>query len=217
MKKTACFLLRNFCKGASKVLLLCWLWVSGFGQQGINSRWLLGYESNSGLPFGNTTLLFTGANVNANYDSLEMEFRHTHANISDSQGNLLFYTNGFYIADASNDTMLNGSGINPSPFTSQFNDGLSIPQACVILPMIGNTNVFYLIHSTANNYPATTHSEKLFFTKIDMTLNGGKGAVTVKNQVLLSDTMNVGKVVACKHANGRDWWVICHKINSNIF
>jgi len=50
-----------------------------------------------------------------------------------------------------------------------------------------------------------------------MTLNGGFGAVTSKNQILITDSLNYGKIAACKHANGRDWWVICHKLNSNKF
>ncbi|MEZ5068912.1 MAG: hypothetical protein R2847_10690 [Bacteroidia bacterium] len=38
------------------------------------------------------------------------------ANISDAQGNMLFYTNGYYIADASNDTMQNGNDISPTGY-----------------------------------------------------------------------------------------------------
>ncbi|MBL0072630.1 MAG: hypothetical protein IPP34_12865 [Bacteroidetes bacterium] len=39
-------------------------------------------------------------------------------------GNILFYTNGIYISDATGDTMQNGSGPNPSVYTSWYPDGL---------------------------------------------------------------------------------------------
>ena len=50
-----------------------------------------------------------------------------------------------------------------------------------------------------------------------MSLNGGLGSVISKNQVLINDSMNVGKISACKHGNGRDWWIVIHRVNSNKF
>jgi len=38
-----------------------------------------------------------------------------------------------------------------------------------------------------------------------------------KNNILIQDTMIPGNITACKHANGRDWWVIVQKDNSNLF
>ena len=51
-----------------------------------------------------------------------MEFYATNAVMSDKSGNLLFYTNGVYIANVNNDTMLNGAGLNPGPFTNNYLD-----------------------------------------------------------------------------------------------
>jgi len=130
---------------------------------------------------------------------------------------MMFYTNGYYLADASNDTMQNGSGINPSAYTTYFSDGLGIPQANIIIPKPNNADVYYLFHSTVDTFPGYSHSRYLYYSIIDMTLNGGFGAVTSKNQILITDSLNYGKIAACKHANGRDWWVICHKLNSNKF
>jgi len=50
-----------------------------------------------------------------------------------------------------------------------------------------------------------------------MSLDGGSGGVTIKNQVLISDALNLGKITSVRHANGRDWWVFCHKANTNTF
>jgi hypothetical protein len=52
---------------------------------------------------------------------------------------------------------------------------------------------------------------------IDMSLEDGLGAVVAKNQVLFSDELNGGKLSAVRHANGRDWWVFTHKLDSDIY
>ena len=112
--------------------------------------------------------------------------------------------------------MLNGSGINPSNFTSQFPDGLTLPQANLIIPFPDDSNKYYLIHSTLDDIN-NGHASFLYYSTIDILLNGGIGEVINKNQIIISDNLNVGKISAVKHGNGRDWWVICHKINSNTF
>jgi hypothetical protein len=50
-----------------------------------------------------------------------------------------------------------------------------------------------------------------------MTLDSGRGGVIQKNYVLLNDSLVPGRLTACKHANGRDWWLIAHKFNTNRY
>lgn len=186
--------------------------------QGISNNWLMGYSSNAGVPFGQTRIDFNTGTPIINYDSIEMDFNHTHANISDTLGNMLFYTNGYYIADATDDTMQNGTEINPGQYADDFSFGLLIPQGALILQKPNSSNIYYLFHNTLDNYPSPgSYSFNFYVTTIDMTLNNGKGAVVSKNVSLINDSMNVGKISACKHANGRDWWVVVHRVNSNIY
>jgi hypothetical protein len=179
----------------------------------------MGYASWGGIPNGNTLYNFFSGTLTQSYDSLEMEFNHTHANISDSLGNLLFYTNGYYLADATNDTMQNGSGLNPGAYANAFSDGFGIPQGAVIIPKPSSNSIYYMFHGSADNYPGGngSRSYQLYLTTIDMSLNGGLGAVTTKNVQIIIDTLNVGKIAATKHANGRDWWVMVHRVNSDKF
>lgn len=190
-----------------------------FAQQGINNNWLQGYQSSGGIPFGQSRLDFFSGNPVISYDSIKMDFNHTHANISDSLGNMLFYTNGYYIANANNDTMFNGSGLSPSMYANDYSDGFLIPQGALVLPKPGSSSIYYLFHSVDDNYPnpGNYFALKLYVTTIDMSLNGGLGGVISKNMVLISDSLNLGKITACKASNGRDWWVLVHKLNSNTF
>ena len=189
-------------------------------QQGINNNWLMGYSSWGGTPFGQTKIDFYNGTPTFTYDSIEMDFRHTHGNISDQSGNMMFYTNGYYLADATNDTMQNGSGLNPGAYANFASDGFAIPQGALIIPKPNSTNLYYLFHNSADGYSQpipNSISYNFYVTTIDMNGNGGLGSVISKNISLLTDSMNPGKIASTKHANGRDWWVMIHRVNTNKF
>ncbi len=192
----------------------------GFGetiaQQGKNNLWMGGTNSEEPIPFGGTDLEFQSGSVVVSYVQRDIDFRRTNANISNDSGNLLFSTNGAYLANATGDTLLNGTGLNPSWYTSQFPEGLHLSQSCLILPKPAELGVYYLIHGTLDNVPGP-NALFLYQTTVDMSLDGGLGGVVSKNQVLISDALNTGRVTAVRHANGRDWWVFCHKVNTNSF
>ena len=174
----------------------------------------MGYDPTTSPPGGNSKIdFFTGSATVTNFP-IEMEFFNTHTNISNSSGSMLFYTNGFYVANALNDTMVNGTDINPSPYTTNNSNGLNIPQSHLIIPFPDSSNLYIMFHSTIDNInlPAASF---LYYSIIDLNLNNGLGEIINRNQIIISDSLNVGKTVAVKHGNGRDWWIICHKINSN--
>ena len=131
----------------------------------------------------------------------------------------MFYTNGYYISDATNDTMQNGSGLNPGAYANFASDGFAIAQAALIIQKPGSNSIYYLFHGSCDNYMITTgcrmHQHNL--TTIDMNGNGGLGNVITKNVPIIIDTLNTGKIAASRHANGRDWWVMVHRVNSNKF
>ena len=185
-------------------------------QQGLNNMWTGGYASWAGPPHGGLDLNFLSGSLQMGYISRDIGFRHSSANITDASGNLLFATNSTFIADVNGDTLLNGTGINPSSYTSSYPDGLTIPQTALILPKPSTPDIYYMIHGTLDNQGTTT-AQYLYLSVIDMSLNGGVGAVVIKNQVLIDDQLNLGKISAVRHANGRDWWVFCHKAFSNTY
>jgi hypothetical protein len=184
--------------------------------QGLNNLWTLGYNDPAGLPWGGTNIDFASGEPEIYYIEREMSFGRTAANITDGDGNLLFATNGYYISDTNGDTLQNGTGLNPSSYTAQFPDGLHLSQADMILPKPDDPNIYFLFHGTYDHPPWGT-AQYLYLSIIDMTLNNGLGGVVSKNQVLIDDLLNIGKITAVRHANGRDWWVFCHKVNTNTY
>src|ERR1039457_3487498 len=99
-----------------KFIILFLLISSHLFSQGVNNLWLMGYESWAGRPYGGTNLNFIGGLMDTSYQSRIMHFQETNGVICDRNGNLLFSSNGVFIANAFNDTMINGSGLNPSAY-----------------------------------------------------------------------------------------------------
>ena len=145
-------------------------------------------------------------------------FLEANASICNAQGQMNFYTNGICIANANNDTMMNGDGLNPSPYTTSYEQyGIHIGQADIIIPFPDDSMKYYLFHETSE-YAGTNYQPKnLFQSIVDMSLDGGLGAVILKNNPIIQDTLVYGELTACKHANGRDWWLICHSYNSDEY
>ena len=72
------------------------------------------YWSGINLDFSSGSLVIDSVQRNMNLNC-------TNGVICDKTGNLLFYSNGVYIANALNDTMLNGSGLNPDRKSTRLN------------------------------------------------------------------------------------------------
>ncbi len=180
--------------------------------QGKNHYWLIGYNVQLGIPQVTSTkarLHIDTTSLTIIPETRKMPFRATQGNISDESGNLIIASNGCWIANATGDTMLNGGGLILDNLTSGWCDdvtGLPIPHGNVILPFPGDSTKFILVHQQYNG---------LYYSLIDLALDGGLGGVVQKNISFLQDSISYG-FSACKHANGRDWWIIALKDNSNM-
>jgi hypothetical protein len=182
--------------------------------QGINNIFMYGYFDG-----GRGYMKVDSISQTIYYDTLRtINMRNTTTNISDTLGNLLFYTNGVNVCDALNDTMPNGKGLNPCQYTTDFTHfGLALPQADLILPNPGNSSEYYLIHQSLNQYPTDYTNTKLYYSKINMFLNGGKGDLFQKNISFFQDTLWGASMTACKHANGRDWWIVALRAHTPVY
>ena len=186
--------------------------------QGISNLWMSGYNCCSPR-YGGTNIDWISGSPSISYVSRNMNINGANANITNERGELLFYTNGDYIANSLNDTMANGSGLCPGTFANSYRRmGFPIPQSVLILPKDQrNSSLYYLFHEAGDvNVPLYTPTQ-LNYTIIDMSLNNGLGAVISKNNVLLNDTLSSGLITACRHANGRDWWIVVPRTASNLY
>ena len=91
-----------------RIVIFFLLIVNALNGQGINNKWMFGYDCCSGI-FSTMTVDFNAGNFDVTVTPTQMSFSETNSVICDTSGNLLFYSNGVYIANALHDTMLNGS------------------------------------------------------------------------------------------------------------
>jgi len=194
------------------ILIILLLFPTFAFPQGFNKVWMLG--TGGGFPTGK--IEYTSNSYALFKQPYKMKYKGTQATICDANGNFLMSSNGVWIANSNNDTMVNGSGLNPGDNVNSFPNGLVDDYANIILPFPGDSNKYILFHHT-DYYDGFSYSAReVFYTIIDITLDSGRGAVISKNDTAFSDTLNWG-LAACKHANGRDWWIIASKHNSSIY
>jgi len=192
-----------------------------FGQ-GKNHNWLVGYDValfDTNVTSTKGILKYDTSSINVIPTNFKIPFRAAQGNISDENGNLLMVSNGCWIANSTGDTMQNGGGLNPSPFTTSWCDnasGIPYPHTSLILPYPADSNKFLLFHQTGTDN-VNTKPSALFYTVIDMNLDNGLGGVIAgkKNKIAIQASLNP-ELAACKHANGRDWWIIAFKDSTDI-
>ena len=125
------------------------------------------------------------------------------ASISDASGNLLFYTDGTTVYDKSHGIMSNGSGLLGN---------YSSTQSAIIVKKPQSSSIYYVF--TVDGI--TGSDGGLSYSEIDISLNGGLGAVTnLKNIELFDDAAE--KVTAIKHAKGTDFWIVSPQHTSNTY
>jgi hypothetical protein len=187
--------------------------------QGKNHNWEIGYDTglfDTSVTSTKALLNYSANQIQDSPKSFTMPFRAAQGNISDENGKLIICENGCWIADSTGNQMLNGDNLNPNSFTNSWctaTTGIPIMHSSIILPFPGDSTKYILFHQTGN-VNANNMSTEFYYTLIDITLNNGLGAVTLKNQIIIQDTLNDG-INACKHANGRDWWIIVLKDHSD--
>lgn len=135
------------------------------------------------------------------------DFSRTNASICDENGDLLFYTNGVYIGDRRYQIMQNGKGLN-----KWSTSGYRSQQGALILPFPSKSNQYMVFYGTDELFktregPVRGGNIVTQYAIVDMSRNGGFGSVIKKNLVISSDTLKIGTFTACRHANGRDWWI----------
>jgi len=124
------------------------------------------------------------------------------AAISDENGNLLFYTSGVEVFNRNHQLMLNGDNLGGNISACQMS----------IVPHPGNPDLFYIFTADAieddfiNGYR---------YSIVDMSQDGGSGAVISKNNLLWASCSE--RLATVRHSNGVYVWLITNDPDSDIF
>lgn len=169
--------------------------------QGENDNWYFGNQAAINFS-GTTPVVLNNSQMIANEGC---------GTVSDSNGDLLFYTNGMYIWNRDHQIMPNsliGTSVN---LTSQ---------QLMIVKDPSNINRYYVFNTATMSLPSTYIS----YTIVDMSLgllgsNGlplGEVLTTHKNIQVLDENnnpINTEAITAVKHADGESFWILIpHKL-----
>ena len=142
-----------------------------------------------------------------------MDSRGSCTSISDSNGILLFYASNPYPPLYYGGVIRTGAVYTKNHLLMQNGDtivGRGWYNEQIIIPKTDSTNLFYVFSA------GVTSIYGFYYSVVDLSLNGGLGAVTQKN-IQLQSFPNVDCLNAIKHGNGRDWWIFFRRYDPNGF
>lgn len=159
--------------------------------QSQNNHWIFGQyaaiEFTSGTPVS-----YAGSMMNT-YEGC--------ATISDTSGNLLFYSNGVWIWNAQHNYLWPGFPLTGHESTSQ---------SVLIVPSPGNCDLFYVF-----SQPAVCYTDTLSYSVVDMTGQAGLGEIIEYNVHLRPGTSE--RLTAVINGNGSGYWVVTNLCNPATF
>ncbi len=129
------------------------------------------------------------------------------ASICDSNGRLLFYTEGSFVWDRNHNVMPNGSNLTGSGEKAT----LSCTQGTVIVPMPADPHLYYVFSLGSIEFSA---SGRLFYSIVDMRLNGGLGDVVPGKKGIVLDSRLTEKMIAIP-GNDCNIWLLVVPIDGN--
>ncbi|MBK8701674.1 MAG: T9SS type A sorting domain-containing protein [Saprospiraceae bacterium] len=209
---------------------LCFLLAKNVSSQEYQDyNWIFNLRNYKDTTFTSTFI----SSVNCNFDSSTLHINYEEGNfkiyqnngsVSDNNGKLLFYTNGCQVLQADHNLMQNGDSINFGKYYVEWWDNCSFGyngwQDIIILNDANNPRGYYILHKTLNfrTDPIKFFVDALKYTYVDMSLNIGKGSVTKKNQIIYdADDLVWSYLASIHHHNGKDWWLIQMRENSNAY
>ena len=189
------------------LLILCNYTIA---QTKFNHTWVSGIFKTYHIKYDGIQFVFSDSIYSLSY----IQFRG--ANICDSNGNVILMSSGTNIFNSTKNIVENGDSIGGREYIKYYSGFSDLPQTCLFLPF--KDSIYYMPYSTASDTEfykwnnVSGHDcifDVLGYCKIDMKQNGGLGKV-IKREIRLleNETLSKCQMMACKHANGKDWWLL---------
>lgn len=134
------------------------------------------------------------------------------ASICDASGQLLFYTDGFYVWDRNHNRMPNGDSLAPFTYNGE-SSTQSTAQGAVIVPYPGSINKFIIFSLT--QMEINTDKGKLYYSVVDMDLNQGKGDVMLPQRARFLGSGFLEKMIAVA-GNQCNFWLLAGAQNGKL-
>ena len=175
--------------------------------------------------------LYGGTNIDYNFSppkiyaiNRSISFGYAYTSMCDANGILQYVSNGCRVVSYKDKTIENSEPLNPGKQyeeyckdPDEFGNGYLLEQSMVSIPLEGNQ--YRMFHMGAKFYSKVPDyiAEDFYYTDIDMNANNGEGKVLKKNVLIRHDTFSHAGLTLIKHANGKDWWYLGLRRQTNTF
>ncbi len=185
--------------------------------------WLMGYGDTE--PEGGTTIInfnYSPPKVYRSEKTAKDDIGLANTSICNKDGHLLFYSNGCHIEDSTFNILDGSLTLNPGDqerFCEIRDVGYRVQESILILPYPNDSTRFGVFHIGSDSKPSTAWYswQWLSYSEILTNRKGKKDTMSIKNKIIANDSVYYGALAACRNGNGRDWWIISPKENSNSF
>jgi hypothetical protein len=156
------------------------------------------------------------------YDSTHsMNFTGAHSCISDSSGNILLMCTGAKVFNKYKIVIENGDTLIDENYYKYYNGigDIYVAQGSVLILPYDSEIYRIIINSATNENFSSTYAVPniVYSNKVNMHVKGDSGMIVEKKKIIL-DSVLLGwtGMTACRHANGKDWWIAKQGADTNI-
>jgi hypothetical protein len=188
---------RNF------TLILIIAFSSGLGAQFYDNHWMFGYAGGDITPsddsFGISIVNFYNADLRIeNNQEIDISFDGSSSSLSNFDGDLFLYSNNLEIRNVNDQIITNG-------FFEESGDPEQIlPQSFVYLPFESLDIIHYVQMTYTDDFPRLGREISSYI----ISDTGENLGIYEEFENVLTDSLSTSQLTACRHANGRDWWVL---------
>ncbi|MFM2394051.1 MAG: hypothetical protein RLZZ546_2033, partial [Bacteroidota bacterium] len=181
--------------------------------------WFFNFQKTNSS-YGTSLLDFSQDPPSFSYER-EMTLDRFDANTSlcDSDNNILLYSNGMQTHNNKHEVLLDSMGFGDyyrrfSEFKNYkwYPKGTTVPQSVIILPFYNNQEV-YIIYSKMN-VDLKNFIPEVFYSKV--TKNEKNEYQIERKNISIDKRSFHGGMTACRHANGRDWWLAANELPNKL-
>jgi hypothetical protein len=163
-------------------------------------------------PNANSVFKFNDDGLEAIIEPLNLSLStdYSRAAYSDAEGNFAFASNGWRLVNNSGDVLSHKLWFDwiPHPGDTPENTNVLNSLGPLFLNDPGNPDRTYLFYGqfrTGNFGPEVIKADVVFtYAYLDVP----NRSLISQNNIVMNDTSASGDMQACRHANGRDWWLI---------
>ena len=201
----------------SLFLLLC-LWLNNLLAQkqadNLINGWCANYPDSPNClpPYANSVFKFNDDGLEEIIEPLDLGLAvyYSRAAYSDAEGNLAFASNGWRLVDHQGNVLSSRLYFDWVPWPADNPDPTMVLNSLgpLFLNDPGNPNRAYLFYGQymgGNFGPEVVKADVVFtYAYLDVP----NRALISQNNIVMNDTSASGDIQACRHANGRDWWLM---------